>query len=77
MTAHWTFLTEIRLSRKRKNKVELQRELGLPQSEEIPLIGIVSRLVEQKGFDLIAATFEELLQEDVQFVVLGAGDGAI
>ncbi|OMF34218.1 starch synthase [Paenibacillus sp. FSL H8-0548] len=62
------------LSRKRKNKVELQRELGLPQSENIPLVGIVSRLVEQKGFDLIMATFEELLQEDVQFVILGAGD---
>lgn len=62
------------LNRKRKNKVELQRELGLPQSEDIPLIGIVSRLVEQKGFDLITATFEELLQEDVQFVILGAGD---
>ncbi|MCA0754558.1 glycogen synthase GlgA [Paenibacillus sp. N4] len=63
------------LSRKRKNKLELQRELGLPQSESIPLIGIVSRLVEQKGFDLILRTFEELLQEDVQFVVLGAGEG--
>jgi starch synthase len=63
------------LSRKRKNKVELQRELGLPQSEEIPLIGIVTRLVEQKGIDLIAATFEELLEEDVQFVLLGAGEG--
>ncbi|WP_419873854.1 glycogen synthase GlgA [Candidatus Pristimantibacillus sp. PTI5] len=62
------------LSRKRKNKLELQRELGLPQSEDTPLIGIVSRLVEQKGFDLIMATLEELLQEDVQFVVLGAGD---
>ncbi|CAM3961654.1 glycogen synthase GlgA [Paenibacillus alkaliterrae] len=62
------------LSRKRKNKLELQRELGLPQSESVPLIGIVSRLVEQKGFDLIMATFEELLEEDVQFVILGAGD---
>ncbi|MBD2869515.1 glycogen synthase GlgA [Paenibacillus arenilitoris] len=63
------------LSRKRKNKVELQRELGLPQSETVPLIGIVSRLVEQKGFDLIAATFEELLQlEDAEYAILGAGE---
>lgn len=62
------------ISRKRKNKLELQQELGLPQSESVPLIGIVSRLVEQKGFDLIMATFEELLQEDVQFVILGAGE---
>lgn len=63
------------LSRKRINKLELQREVGLPQSESVPLIGIVSRLVEQKGFDLITATFDELLaEEDVQFVILGAGD---
>lgn len=62
------------LSRKRKNKVELQREMGLTESADIPLIGIVSRLVEQKGFDLIATVLEELLQEDVQLVVLGAGE---
>ncbi|WP_028610402.1 glycogen synthase GlgA [Paenibacillus harenae] len=63
------------LSRKRKNKIELQRETGLPLSESVPLIGIVSRLVEQKGFDLITATFEELLlTEDAQYVILGAGE---
>jgi len=62
------------LSRKRKNKAELQREFGLPQNESVPLIGIVSRLVEQKGFDLIAAVLDELLQEDMQLIVLGAGD---
>ncbi|MFF2887740.1 glycogen synthase GlgA [Paenibacillus sp. NPDC057967] len=62
------------LSRKRKNKVDLQLELGLPASADTPLIGIVSRLVEQKGFDLIAATLDELLQEEVQLVVLGSGE---
>jgi len=62
------------LNIKRKNKTELQRELGLPICEQIPLIGVVSRLVEQKGFDLIAATLDELLQEDVQMVVLGSGE---
>lgn len=62
------------LSRKRKNKVELQHEIGLTESSDIPLIGIVSRLVEQKGFDLIAAVLDELLQEEVQLVVLGAGE---
>ncbi|RJE89911.1 glycogen synthase GlgA [Paenibacillus sp. 1011MAR3C5] len=62
------------LSRKRKNKVALQLELGLPESADTPLIGIVSRLVEQKGFDLIAATLDELLQEDMQLVVLGSGE---
>lgn len=62
------------LARKRRNKLELQLELGLPQSETVPLVGIVSRLVEQKGFDLIAATFDELLEEDIQFVILGSGE---
>lgn len=62
------------LGRKRRNKADLQREMGLPERSDVPLIGIVSRLVEQKGFDLIAATLDELLQDDVQFVVLGAGE---
>jgi glycogen/starch synthases, ADP-glucose type len=62
------------LPRKRKNKLKLQEELGLTPSERVPVIGIVSRLVEQKGFDLIAATLDELLREDVQLAVLGAGE---
>ncbi|MCM3627308.1 glycogen synthase GlgA [Paenibacillus glycanilyticus] len=62
------------IARKRKNKLSLQAELGLPESEEVPLLGIVSRLVESKGMDLIAWKLEELMQEDVQLVVLGAGD---
>lgn len=62
------------ISRKRKNKLDLQQELGLPESEEIPLIGMVNRLVEQKGLDLITARLEELLQQDVQLVILGSGE---
>ncbi|BBH19582.1 glycogen synthase [Paenibacillus baekrokdamisoli] len=62
------------LSRKRKNKLALQQELGLEQSEQIPLMGIVSRLVDQKGFDLVEAVLEQILQEGVQLVVLGSGD---
>ncbi|WP_308634546.1 glycogen synthase GlgA [Paenibacillus silvisoli] len=62
------------LARKRKNKLALQNELGLKESEQTPLIGIVSRLVDQKGFDLIAAVLDEILAEDVQIVVLGSGD---
>lgn len=61
------------LKQKRKNKTALQAELGLAPSDA-PLIGIVSRLVEQKGFDLIAAILDELLQEEVQLAVLGAGE---
>lgn len=62
------------LAGKKKNKEELQRELGLPQKKNVPVIGIISRLVDQKGFDLIACVLEELLKEDLQIVVLGTGD---
>ena len=57
------------IPRKRKNKLALQRELGLEQSEQVPLIGVVSRLVDQKGFDLVEAVLEQILQEEVQIVV--------
>lgn len=56
------------------NKRELQRSLGLPQRDDVPVIGIISRLVDQKGFDLIACVFEELLFENLQLVVLGTGE---
>ncbi|MCR8659252.1 glycogen synthase GlgA [Paenibacillus endoradicis] len=62
------------LSRKKKNKTDLQAEMGLPQDADVPLLGVVSRLVEQKGFDLIIATLDELLQDDVQIIILGSGD---
>jgi starch synthase len=60
--------------KKIKNKLALQRELGLMESESIPVIGIVTRLTGQKGLDLIAHILEELLILDVQLVVLGTGD---
>lgn len=57
-----------------KNKLDLQKIYGLPQREDVPLIGICSRLTEMKGLDLVRYIMDELLQEDVQFVVLGTGD---
>jgi starch synthase len=59
---------------KRRNKTLLQRRLGLQENEHTPMISIVSRLVEQKGFDLIAHVLDELLHSDVQVVILGTGD---
>ena len=59
---------------KAKNKVELQKELGLPQDAKTMMIGTVSRLTDQKGFDLVAHVMEELCEENVQFVILGTGD---
>ncbi len=57
-----------------KNKRALQAELGLEQDERKFMIGIVSRLTDQKGFDLIAYIMDELCQDSVQLVVLGTGE---
>jgi len=58
-----------------KNKIALQKELGLAQDEKAFMIGIVSRLTDQKGFDLIAYVMEEMLSQDaIQVVVLGTGE---
>lgn len=62
---------------KRKNKTALQRELGLANDEKAPLIGIVSRLSRQKGFDLIGEVIDEIMKEKVQLVVLGTGEPGI
>ena len=59
---------------KAKNKKALQEELGLEVDEKKMMIGIVSRLTDQKGFDLIAYIMDELCQDAVQIVVLGTGE---
>ena len=59
---------------KRKNKKELQKELGLTIDEKVMMIGIVSRLTDQKGFDLINAVMDELCNENIQIVILGTGE---
>ncbi len=62
------------VNKKKENKIRLQEQLGLPVDGEKAMIGIVSRLVDQKGFDLIAEAMEELMELDIQLVVLGTGD---
>lgn len=62
------------LTRKRMNKVELLRTCGMPQRLDTPLIAMISRLAEQKGFDLIESAGEELLSLDLQMIVLGKGE---
>lgn len=59
---------------KKKNKVALQEELGLEVDDKVMMLGIVSRLTDQKGFDLIAYVMDELCQDAVQIVVLGTGE---
>lgn len=59
------------LNEKIKNKLALQKKLGLPQNENIPLVGFVSRFVWQKGVDLITEKYSQL---GCQFVFLGTGE---
>ncbi len=63
------------LDRKLDNKIALQKSLGLPERRNVPLIAIVSRLVEPKGMDLVVRMMDEILQhEEIQLVVLGTGE---
>ena len=62
------------LDKKAVNKEQLQKEMGLPQRADTPVIGIVTRLVKHKGLDLVKCVFEEMLKWDVQFAILGSGE---
>ena len=59
---------------KAKNKRELQRRLGLQEDSGKFVLGLVSRLTDQKGLDLVDAVFQQMLDENTQVVVLGTGD---
>ncbi len=60
---------------KAENKRELQRRLGLPERPDVPLIGMVTRMVGHKGLDIVKAMLDEFIENnDVQFVILGSGD---
>ena len=54
-------------------KAELQKMLGLPV-KDVPIIAMITRLVSHKGVDLVKAVAEDILHEDLQFVLLGTGD---
>ncbi len=62
------------VNKKKENKMRLQEQLGLPVDGEKAMIGIVSRLVDQKGFDIIAEAMGQLMEMDIQLVVLGTGE---
>lgn len=61
------------LENKRENKYALQRELRLPE-RDVPVIGLVSRLVDHKGLDLITQRFNEIMALDLQLIILGTGE---
>ncbi len=69
-----TFNVENFRKNKPVNKAALQEELGLDKDNHVMLIGIVSRLTDQKGFDLIDYMMDEMCQDAVQIAVLGTGD---
>ncbi|XP_059629022.1 soluble starch synthase 1, chloroplastic/amyloplastic [Cornus florida] len=62
------------LSGKVQCKTDLQKELGLPVRPDCPMIGFIGRLDYQKGIDVIMLAIPDLMQDDVQFVMLGSGD---
>lgn len=62
------------LDKKVKNKTELQKLVGLPVRKDVPVIAMVTRLVDLKGIDLLDYILGEMLQLDIQFIVLGTGE---
>ncbi len=56
------------------NKTAIQNEFGLSPDPSVPVIGVITRLVEHKGIDLVACILKKLLEENVQVIVLGKGD---
>ncbi len=61
-------------SNKAANKTALQEALGLPVDENIPMISMITRLVSHKGVDLVKCVIDQVLGDDVQFVLLGTGN---
>ncbi len=59
---------------KKDNKIALQKELGLPVNANVPVIAMVTRMVKEKGLDLVTCVMEDILKHDLQFVILGTGD---
>jgi len=62
------------LDKKKENKLKLQEELGLVQDDQKFVIGLISRLTNQKGLDLINAILPDVIDGNTQIVVLGTGD---
>ncbi|MBC7223610.1 MAG: glycogen synthase [Anaerolineae bacterium] len=63
------------LDKRVENKKALQREAGLKEDVDVPLVGAISRLTDQKGFDLVAQVMDPMLRYlKVQFVLLGTGE---
>lgn len=62
------------MDKKKLNKAALQEKLGLAADESVPIIAMVGRLAEHKGIDLVIRTFDDIMKNNVQFVLLGTGE---
>ena len=60
-----------------ENKLALQKTFGLPERGDVPMLAMISRLASHKGFDLVRRVADEILASDVQFVLLGTGEGEL
>ena len=85
-TTQWNCATDVHLTQrydsgnlaaKAANKTALQRRLKLPVTDDMPLLGVVSRLTHQKGLDLLLAIAREIGDLPAQLVILGSGDKAL
>src|SRR6185503_18764297 len=65
------------VSGKAECKADLLRAFGLPAEPDLPVIGVVSRLVHQKGFDIVVRAWYDLLSRPLRMVVLGTGEPAV
>ncbi|MDO4960330.1 MAG: glycogen synthase GlgA [Eubacteriales bacterium] len=59
---------------KRENKLKLQEECGLEVNQDKFVVGLISRLTDQKGLDLVAAIIDNVLDDNTQFIIIGTGD---
>lgn len=62
------------LDRRVENKMALQRETNLPEDPDVPLIGVISRLNDSKGFDILGEVIDHVLDLGVQVVLMGTGE---
>ncbi|HEU5227662.1 MAG TPA: glycogen synthase GlgA [Ktedonobacteraceae bacterium] len=62
------------LEKRAENKLDLQQFAHLPVRADVPLLAMISRLTDQKGFDLLSQIIQPLIMQGIQFVVLGIGD---
>ena len=61
------------VEKKMINKIALQKEMGLAAEPEVPILAMIGRLEEHKGIRLVIHVFDELMRENLQFVLLGTG----